>query len=265
MPTLALPGLSLHYEARGREGPPLLLVAGLASDAMSWLTVATPLAARFRTIAPDNRGVGRTRPQDGPSSIDAMADDCAALLDHLGIARAHVLGHSMGGFIAQRLALRHPARVDRMVLAATGAAPGPANVARFADLADRLDAGEPPATWFRRLFDMIFSRRFLADPASVDAALRWALEYPFPQSAAAFRRQAEAIAAFDGSADLSRLATRARVVAGREDMLFPAATCRALAEALPGADLVVIDGAAHAIHTEQPQAFVDAVASFLAD
>ncbi|CAG0973000.1 partial Putative non-heme bromoperoxidase BpoC, partial [Gammaproteobacteria bacterium] len=79
MPTLDLPDLSLHYEDRG-SGPPLLLVAGLASDSFSWLPVATPLAARFRTIMPDNRGVGRTRPQDGPCSIDAIADDCAALL-----------------------------------------------------------------------------------------------------------------------------------------------------------------------------------------
>ena len=65
MPALELPDLSLHYEDRG-SGPPLLLVAGLASDSFSWLPVATPLAVRFRTIMPDNRGVGRTRPQDGP-------------------------------------------------------------------------------------------------------------------------------------------------------------------------------------------------------
>ena len=80
--------------------------------------MAEPLSARYRTIAPDNRGVGRTRTQDGPIDIDVLADDCEALLDHLGIGRAHVLGHSMGGFVAQRLALRHPGLVHRLVLTA---------------------------------------------------------------------------------------------------------------------------------------------------
>ena len=262
MPSLALPDVSLHYEERGK-GPPLLLIAGLASDSSSWLTIGEPLASRYRTIAPDNRGVGRTRPQDGPASVDAMADDCAALLDRLGVARANVLGHSMGGFVAQRLALRHPALVHRLVLAGTGATPGEDNVVRFRDLCARLDAGEPLDAWFRRLFDLIFTRRFRADPANVEAALRWALDYPYAQSAAAFRHQCEALSAFDGRADLDRIAPRALVFAGREDVLFPVDACRALADALPDAELVVLDGAAHAIHTEQPRAFVAAVADFL--
>jgi pimeloyl-ACP methyl ester carboxylesterase len=262
MPVLERPDVAVHYETRG-TGAPLLLVAGLASDSSSWLTVWQPLASRFRVVAPDNRGAGRTRPQDAPASIDAMADDCAALLDHLGIRRAHVLGHSMGGFVAQRLALRHPARVDRVVLAATGASPGAENVARFGDLADGLEGGEAPDAWLRRLFAMIFTRRFLADPSNAEAALRWALEYPYPQGAAGFRRQVEAIAAFDGHADLAGLAAPALVIAGAEDVLFPVAGVAAFAAALRSSRFVAIDGAAHAIHTEQPGAFVDAVASFL--
>jgi pimeloyl-ACP methyl ester carboxylesterase len=262
MPVLERPGVAIHYETRG-AGTPLLLVAGLASDFSSWLTVWQPLASRFRVVAPDNRGAGRTRPQDAPASIDAMADDCAELLDHLGIERAHVLGHSMGGFVAQRLALRHPARVERMVLAATGASPGADNVARFGELAAGLERGEAPDAWLRRLFAMIFTRRFLADPFSAEAALRWALEYPYPQGAAGFRRQVEAIAAFDGEADLARIAAPALVIAGAEDVLFPVAGVAAFAGALRGSRFMAIDGAAHAIHTEQPSAFVDAVASFL--
>lgn len=262
VPALARPDLTLHYETRG-TGAPLLLVAGLASDAASWLTVWQPLASRYRVVAPDNRGAGRTRPQDAPSSIDAMADDCAALLDGLGIGQAQVLGHSMGGFVAQRLALRHPARVRRLVLVATGAAPGARNVAVFRDMARRLDAGEAPDAWFRRLFSLIFTARFLADPANAEAALRWALDYPYPQSAAAFRHQVEAIAAFDGSADLGRLAAPALVIAGAEDILFRADGVAAFAARLPDARFVALEGAAHAVHTEQPRSFVDTVAAFL--
>lgn len=261
MPSIELPGVSLHYEQQG-NGPPLLLVAGLASDSVSWLPVWNDLTSRFRVIAPDNRGAGRTRPQDGPVSIDTMADDCAALLAHLGIARAAVLGHSMGGFVAQRLASRHPGLVDRLVLVATGSEPSAADIALFRDLADRLDAGEDPARWFRRLFDVVFTRRFLADPANVDAATRWALDYPYRQSPRAFRRQVEAIAAFDGGADLARLAVPTLVLAGREDVLFPLETARAFAARIAGARVEAIDGAAHAVHTEQPRAFVRAVGAF---
>lgn len=262
MPSLDLPGVSLHYEAQG-AGAPLVLVAGLASDSMSWLPVWSALDARHRVIAPDNRGAGRTRPQDAPASIDAMADDCAALLAHLAIGRAAVLGHSMGGFVAQRLALRHPALVERLVLVATGSRASPANVARFRDLADRLDAGEDPARWFRRLFDVIFTRRFLADPANVDAATRWALDYPYPQSPRAFRRQVDAIAAFDGEPGLPRIAVPTLVLAGSEDALFPLDETRAFAGRIPGARFEAIDGAAHAVHTERPEAFVDAIARFV--
>lgn len=262
MPTLDLPDLALHFETRG-SGAPLLLVAGLASDSASWLTVWASLASRYRVVAPDNRGVGRTLPQDAPASIDAMADDCAALLDHLGIARAHVLGHSMGGFVAQRLALRHPALVHRLVLVATGAEPGAANVALFRDMAERLERGEALDGWFRRLFGFVFTPRFLADPFNAEAALRWALDYPYAQSAAGFRRQAEAVAAFDGRADLARIAAPALVIAGTEDLLFRASDVEAFAGQLRGARYTALDGAAHAVHTEQPKAFVDTVASFL--
>lgn len=263
MPRIDLPGVSLHVEQQG-NGPPLLLIAGLASDSMSWLTVWNDLASRFRSIAPDNRGTGRTRPQDAPVSIDAMADDCAALLAHLGLERVAVLGHSMGGFVAQRLAARHPAFVGRLVLVATGSAPSPADLALFRDLAARLDAGEDPARWFRRFFDAIFTRRFLADPANVDAATRWALDYPYRQSPRAFRRQVDAIAAFDGGADLARIAVPTLVIAGAEDVLFPPAEGQALAARIAGARFLAIEGAAHAVHTEQPKAFVDAVTRFLA-
>lgn len=262
LPSIELPGVSLHYEQQGSGGA-LLLVAGLASDAMSWLTVWKDLGARRRVIAPDNRGVGRTRFHDATVSIDAMADDCAALLDRLGIARAAVLGHSMGGFVAQRIALRHPGLVERLVLVATGSRAPAESVARFRDLADRFDAGEDRSRWFRRLFDLVFTPRFLADPANVEAATRWALDYPWPQSAQAFRRQAEAIAAFDGQADLARLGVPVLVLAGRDDVLFPLDAMQRFAGAIAGARFEAVSGAAHAVHTEQPQAFVDAVTRFL--
>jgi len=263
MPTLERPDLALHYEERG-AGPPLLLVAGLASDSLSWLPVATPLASRFRTLMPDNRGVGRTRPQDAPCAVDAMADDCAALLRGAGIERATVLGHSMGGFVAQRLARRHPDLVGRLVLVATGTATSERDAARLDAMAATFEADRDRARWLASLFELVFTARFRRDRSKIDAAMAWALGYPYPQSPRAFRRQVDATIAYDGAGDAAAIAAPTLVVAGREDALFPVARCEAFARAVRGAEFEVIEDAAHAVHTEQPSAFVDAVVRFAA-
>jgi pimeloyl-ACP methyl ester carboxylesterase len=106
----------LYHEVRG-SGPPLVLITGLGASLWLWEEQLPALAEHFTTIAFDNRGVGRSEAPEGPYTIVQMADDVAGLLDALGIERAHVLGFSMGGFVAQEFALRHP---HRLVLAATG-------------------------------------------------------------------------------------------------------------------------------------------------
>src|SRR5438067_1155616 len=110
MATATVDSIELYYEEHGR-GDPLLLIMGLAADSTAWMFQVPDFARRYRTIAFDNRGVGRSSRPPGPYTIHQMADDAAGLLDALDLQRAHVLGVSMGGMIAQELALRHPERV----------------------------------------------------------------------------------------------------------------------------------------------------------
>jgi pimeloyl-ACP methyl ester carboxylesterase len=110
--------VDIHYEIHG-DGAPVLMIAGLASDSQSWQPIVSDLASHYRLITVDNRGAGRTTPQDARVSVRAMADDCVALLAHLGLRSVHMLGHSMGGFVAQDCAIRHPDKVDSLILAAT--------------------------------------------------------------------------------------------------------------------------------------------------
>ncbi|MBI4362095.1 MAG: alpha/beta fold hydrolase [Euryarchaeota archaeon] len=122
MPFARLGDLTLHYRTRG-QGHPLLLICGLAMRSRAWLMQERYLQRRFQVIAYDNRGWGWTEKPPGPYTVPQMAQDARALLDHLHVPRAHILGVSLGGMIAQEFALRHPERVDRLVLASTSARP----------------------------------------------------------------------------------------------------------------------------------------------
>src|SRR5437016_651031 len=118
MATATVDSIELYYEEHG-HGDPLLLIMGLAADSTAWLFQVPAFAEHYRTITFDNRGVGRSAKPAGPYTITAMAKDAVGLLDMLGIARTHVVGVSMGGMIAQELALHHPERVRGLVLACT--------------------------------------------------------------------------------------------------------------------------------------------------
>ena len=262
MPTLRHDGVELYYEVRG-TGKPLLLIAGLAADQAFWLGALDALAAQRQVILLDNRGSGRTTPADATTSIAAMAGDCAALLAHLDRGRADVVGHSMGGMIAQELALRAPALVDRVVLASTAPVVDARNNALFASWA-ALFPQIDRAAWFRNLYFWVLSTRFFASPKTVAALVQLATNYPYQQTPLALSRQVEAIAQFDVTARLSSLAARTLVLAGTEDLLFPIAQSAAFAKSIPHATFVAVEGAAHSFPAESPQVFVRHVLDFLA-
>lgn len=264
MPKTLLNGIDLYYETHGK-GTPLMLIAGLVSDSQSWVSVINDLSRHCFVITPDNRGVGRSMPQDTELSIRQITDDCVALIRHLGFSSVNLLGHSMGGFVALDLALRYPDCVNRLILAGTSASNSRRNNALFSDWASCLESGMDSGQWFRNMFYWIFSRRFFENDVAVNDAVRFAIDYPYPQSAVAFRNQVKAIAGYDGTEDLSRICSKTLVISGKEDLLFPTEVGAGLARAIPGVDFSVIDSAAHSMHVEQPKAFTDCVLDFLFD
>ncbi len=262
MPNCIVNDIEIYYEIHG-TGRPLMLVAGLASDSRSWGAVVEALMPHFQVIVFDNRGVGRTKPQECEISVPQMADDCIALIKYLGLASVNLLGHSMGGFIAQDLAIRYPEYVNRLILAGTNSAIGPHNNKLLGDLAHDRAAGMELSEWFKAVFRLIFSPQFNNNEATVAEALQFALDDPYPQSAAGFSRQVEAIANYDCRSALVDIQAKTLVVGGENDILFTPEICNNLAESIPNAELAIIAHAPHSIHGEQPEAFSDCVLKFL--
>ncbi len=262
MPFFRHGDVDLFYEVRG-SGKPLLLLAGLAADSSFWVASVNALAERRQVVLIDNRGSGKTTPLNAAASIRAMADDSMALVSHLQLPRVDVVGHSMGGMIAQACAIHHPDRVDRLVLVGTA----PVNTARnndlFATMATMFETVDR-ATWFRNLFFWVFSAQLFNDPARVGALVTLASSYPYQQSVQALRAQVAAVAAFDARGALAAIRAPVLVLAGTDDQLFSMAGSAAFAQALPRADFEAIEGAAHSIPNEFPQAFTRSVLNFLA-
>lgn len=262
MPNIQVNTVSLYYEIHG-AGEPLMLVAGLGSDSQSWQPVIEALSRHFLVITPDNRGTGRTVPQDVETSIRQIADDCMALARHLGFSSFKLLGHSMGGFVALNLAARYPDAIDKLILAGTSASNPKCNDVLFSDWASTMESDMDKMQWFRSIFHWLFTEHFFENGDAVDAALRYAVDYPYPQSVVAFRKQVEAIAGFDCSEQLSGVTAKTLIISGQEDILFSPKVSNSLAQAIPGAAFSVIAHAAHSIHMEQPRVFTKHVLDFL--
>ena len=245
--------VNVWVERRG-EGPDVLLIAGLSDPAEAWQPQLDGLADRYRLTAFDNRGAGRTPLPDGTLSVELMADDAASLLRALDVADAHVAGFSGGSRIAQELALRHPDLVRSLVLVSTwesfdgfGRA-----VTRFLQWLP--DVAPSERAMLEAFFLWIYTPRAHAD-GTVDQIIEEALAFPHPQSPEAFKAQLEAWLTHDTSGRLGRITAPTLVVAGGLDIATPARLGRAVAEAIPGAEFVVLPEEAHQPFQERPDEF----------
>lgn len=263
MPNATVNGVDLYYEVHG-EGEPLLLIAGLASDSQSWLPIVDKLSKYYTLIMPDNRGVGRTKPQAAETGIQQITDDCISLLHFLEIPSTHIPGHSMGGFAALDCAIRYPEHVSKLILAGTSAFSSQRDNFLFHDWCTCLESGMNPELWFRSVFYWIFTKAFFEDKDILRNAVQSAIEYPCPQTAVAFRNQVNAIREFNCLKNLKDITSKTLAVFGKEDLLFPPDENAPLLSAIPDAFVSIVDQAAHSIHMERPVEFVEIIKNFLA-
>ena len=262
MPKAKVGDISLYYEVHGK-GRPVLLIAGLGSDISSWAGAINKLAARFKVIAFDNRGTGRSEIPDRRYTVHQMANDAIRLLDYLKIKKTHIIGHSMGGYIAQDLAINHPERVDKLILESTSSVSSERNNALFLDFYKELKRGKNLEAWIRRWTYWLFSKKCLARKAFIEAFVKNGANYPYSQPAKGFKGQIDAIASFDTRKRLRRIKAKTFIIEGKEDILILPEEAEALAKKISGSIFQSVKDTAHCIHIENLDLFVKAVMKFL--
>src|SRR5918993_3977410 len=257
MPVTITESTSIDYDISG-DGPPLLLISGLGFGRWGWFKQVPAFSRHFRTITFDIRGERRLE-----NGVDDLVREVVSLLDHLGVRKTHVFGASLGGFVAQELALLRPDLVDRLVLACTSyGGRGPESMSVQA-LSDMLGWGSlSPEGVVRRGLETATSGTYRAEHGDeFEQIVSWRLaDSP---SDATYYDQARAGAAFDLSRGVEHITSPTLVIHGAEDRYVPVANAAALAGAIPGATLRVLDHAGHLVFIERFADVNREVVSFL--
>ncbi len=262
MPNVRINSIDCYYEIHG-SGNPLILIAGLASDSQSWQPILGGLAKHFKVIVFDNRGIGRTRYPPDSFQISTLALDAVCLLDELGIDKADIFGHSMGGCIAQEIAIEYPQRVNRLILANTCAFLSQENKKFFGGLLEILESGGEYESFIRRFYGLIFTPEYLGSRESIDQSVKAALEYPFPVTPCGFRLQLEALNNFNSKDRLAMIKAETLLIAGRKDALVSIEEARILADNINSCEFLCLENAAHSFQIERPDIFTEKVLKFL--
>jgi pimeloyl-ACP methyl ester carboxylesterase len=251
-------GAKIYWDEQG-TGAPLLLIMGLSYPSYMWHRSRPALAARYRTIAFDNRGVGQSDVPPGPYSMELMASDAAAALDAAGVERAHLFGVSMGGMIAQEFALQYPARVQSLILGCTASGGPHAVRAEPAALEVLMRQGMSPDEAAIAIRPFIYAPATPQKLIDEDMAIRkkW---YPTAEGRLA---QWLGILSWEAYNRLSQITAPTLVIHGDSDRLVPPENGKLIAARIPGAKLVMLPGASHIFSTDQPVAAEQAVLKFL--
>lgn len=258
--------IEIYYEEQG-EGDPVVLIGGVSSTAEVWEHQTRALAAQHRVLCPDNRGSGRTRvpEDDGVRTMERFAGDVLALLDGLELERVHLVGASMGGMIVQQFAVEHPGRLRSLVVAcshpggALAVAPSPEAVAKLVQ--GQMEGASPEAE--RAGLEVVFHPDSLVQRPGL---VEWysAGKKRLPHTPQELQRRTEAVGGFDVSERLRELRVPTLVLTGSDDRIVPPENSRRIAAAIPGAELVVVEGTGHAFFIEKAEDANRALLAFFA-
>lgn len=274
MPFADIDNVKINYRIVGK-GSPLVLISGLGVDHKTWIFQIPIFKEHFKVIVFDNRGMGKSTGSIGPYSIDLMAEDTKKLIDYLKLEKVNVLGSSMGGMIAQRLAINHPDAINKLVLCSTSAKPDDTILKilkeGLKDLADNDEYEDifnvrPRSRIVRRIFSFflkhVFSDEFIHENKKLINDL--IEEYiSNPRYFETFIKQVRAVHRHNTLKDISKIRSETLVLTGSDDKLLPDSSSNVLKEKIPNSKLIKIPGANHGVHYENSEEFNKIILDFL--
>lgn len=252
---------NLYYEIHG-IGKPLVLISGLTRDYQNWTQMLHKLQKNFQVIIFDNRGVGQYQDTCEDFTLEDIANDVVLLLQHLNIKKAHIFGHSLGGMVAQILAVKFPDFINKIILANTT---DKVNALMCMSLQAFLILREKTTLALDEILTMrlpwIYSNNFL-DKTHFEQFKKEILAQKFPQSLLSYSRQVNAVAKFDYSNEVSKIMAKTLVIGSKEDALTNLAIAESLQEKMPNSKLAVIPGG-HCSQIEAPGILTQLIEDFL--
>ena len=265
MPLAKLEDINIYYEVKdAKSGIPLVMVPGLGGDIMSFASAAGKLRKHIPVVLVENRGVGRSSVTEAPYSTSQMAEDLLLLLDYLGYSKVNLLGHSMGGYIVQKLAARKPDKLNKLILSGTAACMSDANKTAFSKLYDDRASGKITSReFYSTMLKICIAPSFYNDDVFMEAALAFMMNYPYQQSLPGLKGQLTACFNHNSLRDLKKIKNKTLVVTGELDEIGTVKDSEFLHESIAKSELCVIDGMAHLPCMEKPDLYVKCILDFL--
>lgn len=262
MPILTVNNIKIYYEQHG-HGDDLILIGGLTSDHQVWKSTLREFTKHFRVTIFDNRGAGQSDTPDYPYTMEMMATDTIELMNALKISRAHIVGHSMGGGIAQQIALIAPEKINKLVIVCSRSKPSALANIVFSTREKLIEKNVGDELIAQYMMPFLFGDELLSNPLLVKGFIQWTAKNPHPQSATGFKHQLHASSMRDFSDQLHEITMPTLVIAGEEDILMRPKNAEITAKSVKNGTFVTIPNCAHMPHVEKSKEFLEIVLGFL--
>lgn len=253
--------IDLYFEIHG-QGKPLVLIAGLACHSMMWTPLLSFFAKKYQVIIFDNRDIGRSPCPDIPYTIEDMASDVSGLIDHLQLKRPHVLGHSLGGAIAQTLAYRFPEKVDKLILCCTSAKFNKKCRLHNNFMCYLAENKIPRERQVDCILPWLYSNHFLDNEANFAMVKHLLVDDPYPQPLDSFKRQVVALESFDSKMWVNKITASTLIMSADEDFLCLKDE-EFLKKEIKNSQSAYFSPSGHIPFAEHPEQFLQQVMSFL--
>lgn len=261
MSSVKLDNLNFYYEISG-SGTPLVLISGLSCDSSHWNLIKNMLEQQFEVICLDNRSVGRTQTPTSSYTISDMALDVVKLLNHLGVEKTHILGHSMGGAIAQTIAYENPQLIDKLIISNSFVKIKRRSLIFMENLAKMYLNNFPLEETVPINAPWVFSDQYLNQTNIIDELINFGKTYLQQQPAKGFKQQVEAIAKFNSTDWVNQIINPTLIIAGKNDYLTPLDDSEYMHENINNSQLITQPGA-HVPMLEIPERFIKNILPFL--